>query len=350
MLSNNIWPVLTDFREKKQLFIDSSFTLLTVSFLTSWDVKVVIYDLLLPDPVRKATSSRSSLRYIASPPFISFIEQPLCLGRALSHHRPQLLFSVQSLCSLERNWVACFISFPRIFVPTISSPQENDTSSKLKIFHQIKDYMSASNLPSAAKWSSQTLAISPLHLNNPNNFWQCHCQGSAGSWGSLLVLVSVGCSSYRFLDHSAGQGSGNGIETRISRITGTPDLVSVLGRSRYRFSDQPAGRTQQRERIGGGEAEERPLQGEDTGPAAAGPSSYLPPVPVTTNKPEHIGRPDIMDPNPCFDQKKQETISHGQGNYHREHIHIDIGSLNWLIQVHASTNAERESVEKNTLD
>ena len=143
------------------------------------------------------------------------------------------------------------------------------------------------------------------------------------------MLVSVGCSSYRFLDHSAGQGSGNGIETRISRITGTPDLVSVLGRSRYRFSDQPAG-TQQRERIGGGEAEERPLQGEDTGPAAAGPSSYLPPVPVTTNKPEHIGRPDIMDPttNPCFDQKKQETISHGQGNYHREHIHIDIGSLN----------------------
>ena len=149
MLSNNIWPVLTDFREKKQLFIDSSFTLLTVSFLTSWDVKVVIYDLLLPDPVRKATSSRSSLRYIASPPFISFIEQPLCLGRALSHHRPQLLFSVQSLCSLERNWVACFISFPRIFVPTISSPQENDTSSKLKIFHQMKDYMSASNLSSA---------------------------------------------------------------------------------------------------------------------------------------------------------------------------------------------------------
>ena len=56
------------------------------------------------------------------------------------------------------------------------------------------------------------------------------------------MLVSVGCSSYRFLDHSAGQGSGNGIETRISRITGTPDLVSVLGRSRYRFSDQPAGR------------------------------------------------------------------------------------------------------------
>ena len=75
------------------------------------------------------------------------------------------------------------------------------------------------------------------------------------------MLVSVGCSSYRFLDHSAGQGSGNGIETRISRITGTPDLVSVLGRSRYRFSDQPAGRrSQQRERIGGGEAEERPLQ------------------------------------------------------------------------------------------
>ena len=70
------------------------------------------------------------------------------------------------------------------------------------------------------------------------------------------MLVSVGCSSYRFLDHSAGQGSGNGIETRIFRITGTPDLVSVLGRSRYRFSDQPAG-TQQRERIGGGEAEER---------------------------------------------------------------------------------------------
>ena len=69
------------------------------------------------------------------------------------------------------------------------------------------------------------------------------------------MLVSVGCSSYRFLDHSAGQGSGNGIETRM---TGTPDLVSVLGRSRYRFSDQPAGRrSQQRERIGGGEAEER---------------------------------------------------------------------------------------------
>ena len=68
------------------------------------------------------------------------------------------------------------------------------------------------------------------------------------------MLVSVGCSSYRFLDHSAGQGSGNGIETRI---TGTMDLVSVLGRSRYRFSDQPAGRSQQRERIGGGEAEER---------------------------------------------------------------------------------------------
>ena len=111
--------------QKKQIFIDSSFTLLTVSFLTSWDVKVVIYDLLLPDPVRKATSSRSSLRYIASPPFISFIEQPLCLRRSLSHHRhlePQLLVSVQSLCSLERNWVACFISFPRIFVPTISFP------------------------------------------------------------------------------------------------------------------------------------------------------------------------------------------------------------------------------------
>ena len=141
MLSNNIWPVLTDFREKKQLFIDSPFTLLTVSFLTSWDVKVVIYDLLLPDPVRKATSSRSSLRYIASPPFISFIEQPLCLERTLSHHRhlePQLLFSVQILCSLERNWVACFISFPRTFVPTISSPQENDTSPKVKYFTKLK--------------------------------------------------------------------------------------------------------------------------------------------------------------------------------------------------------------------
>ena len=37
----------------------------------------MIHDLLLPDPVRKATSSRSSLRYIASPPpFISFIWSP----------------------------------------------------------------------------------------------------------------------------------------------------------------------------------------------------------------------------------------------------------------------------------
>ena len=190
MLSNNIWPVLTDFREKKQLFIDSSFTLLTVSFLTSWDVKVVIYDLLLPDPVRKATSSRSSLRYIASPPFISFIEQPLCLGRALSHHRPQLLFSVQSLCSLERNWVACFISFPRIFVPTISSPQENDTSSKLKIFHQIKDYMSASNLPSPKLWQSPpSISIIPMFFDNATAKDQLGPGGVFWCWYRLAVAA-----------------------------------------------------------------------------------------------------------------------------------------------------------------
>ena len=193
MLSYNIWPVLTDFREKKQLFIESSFTLLTVSFLTSWDVKVVIYDLLLPDPVRKATSSRSSLRYIASPPFISFIEQPLCLGRTLSHHRhlePQLLFSVQSLCSLERNWVACFISFPRIFVPTISSPQENDTSSKLKIFHQMKDYMSASNLPSPKLWQSPpSISIIPIIFDNATAKDQLGPGGVFWCWYRLAVAA-----------------------------------------------------------------------------------------------------------------------------------------------------------------
>ena len=98
MLSNNIWPVLTDFREKIQLFIDSSFTLLTVSFLTSWDVKVVIYDLLLPDPVRKATSSRSSLRYIASPPFISFITSSHCVLGELFHIIGLNYYSLFKVC------------------------------------------------------------------------------------------------------------------------------------------------------------------------------------------------------------------------------------------------------------
>ena len=56
-------------------------------------------DLLLPDPVRKATSSRSSFRYMASPPpFISFIGP---LGWLQGNERLENFFSHFI------NWQAC---------------------------------------------------------------------------------------------------------------------------------------------------------------------------------------------------------------------------------------------------
>ena len=185
MLSNNIWPVLTGFREKKQLFIDSPFTLLTVSdqlrcqsgdlrLTTSWsgeesDVVPIVIEVHCVSPIhllhRAATvsweNSFTSSAFRAST--IILCSKSVFTGKKLS----------------------CLFHFvSKDFCPNHIFPQENDTSSKLKIFHHMKDYMSASNLSSAT-----SISIIPIIFDNATAKDQLGPGGVFWCWYRLAVAA-----------------------------------------------------------------------------------------------------------------------------------------------------------------